>query len=128
MARLTINGKSHDIDVVPSTPLLWAIRDHAGLTGTKYGCGIGECARADLAEMQAAVAKFTGGGLGLATCPRACELSPWPNLDCAEVVPTDFAIGRIPSQPIERIGGAERNRTADLLIANEALSQLSYGP
>ena len=43
MARLTINGKSHDIDVAPDTPLLWAIRDHAGLTGTKYGCGIGEC-------------------------------------------------------------------------------------
>ena len=43
MARLTINGKSHNLDVDPSTPLLWAIRDHAGLTGTKYGCGIGEC-------------------------------------------------------------------------------------
>lgn len=43
MARLTINGKPHDIDVDPSTPLLWAIRDHVGLTGTKYGCGIAEC-------------------------------------------------------------------------------------
>ncbi|MBI4967733.1 MAG: (2Fe-2S)-binding protein [Rhodospirillales bacterium] len=43
MARLTINGKTHDIDVEPDTPLLWAIRDHIGLTGTKYGCGIGEC-------------------------------------------------------------------------------------
>jgi isoquinoline 1-oxidoreductase subunit alpha len=43
MARLTINGKSHTLDVDPSTPLLWAIRDHAGLTGTKYGCGITEC-------------------------------------------------------------------------------------
>jgi len=43
MARLTINGKTHDIDVEPDTPLLWAIRDHVGLTGTKYGCGIGEC-------------------------------------------------------------------------------------
>ena len=43
MARLTINGKSHTIDVDPSTPLLWAIRDHVGLTGTKYGCGVAEC-------------------------------------------------------------------------------------
>lgn len=43
MVRLTINGKSHDIDVDPSTPLLWAIRDHIGLTGTKYGCGIAKC-------------------------------------------------------------------------------------
>jgi isoquinoline 1-oxidoreductase alpha subunit len=43
MARLNINGKSYDIDVDPSTPLLWAIREQAGLTGTKYGCGIAQC-------------------------------------------------------------------------------------
>ena len=43
MARLTINGQSHDIDVTPDTPLLWAIREYVGLTGTKYGCGIGHC-------------------------------------------------------------------------------------
>jgi CO/xanthine dehydrogenase Mo-binding subunit len=40
MLRLNINGASHDIDVDPETPLLWVIRDYAGLTGTKYGCGI----------------------------------------------------------------------------------------
>ena len=43
MARLTINGKSHELDVDPSTPLLWAIREQVGLTGTKYGCGIALC-------------------------------------------------------------------------------------
>src|SRR5260370_41464961 len=43
MARLTINGKPHDIDVDPNTPLLWAIREQVGLTGTKYGCGIAQC-------------------------------------------------------------------------------------
>jgi isoquinoline 1-oxidoreductase alpha subunit len=43
MARLTINGQSHDIDVDPDTPLLWAIREQVGLTGTKYGCGIAQC-------------------------------------------------------------------------------------
>jgi isoquinoline 1-oxidoreductase alpha subunit len=43
MARLTINGKSHTIDVEADTPLLWVLRDHVGLTGTKYGCGIAEC-------------------------------------------------------------------------------------
>ncbi len=43
MARLNINGKSYDFDVDPSTPLLWAIREQAGLTGTKYGCGIAQC-------------------------------------------------------------------------------------
>ena len=43
MARLTINGKTLDLSVDPSTPLLWAIREQAGLTGTKYGCGIAQC-------------------------------------------------------------------------------------
>ena len=43
MARLTINGQSHDIDVEPDTPLLWVIREQVGLTGTKYGCGIAQC-------------------------------------------------------------------------------------
>ena len=43
MVRLTINGKSIDVDVHPSTPLLWAIREQVGLTGTKYGCGIALC-------------------------------------------------------------------------------------
>jgi len=43
MMRLTINGSSIDVDVNPSTPLLWAIREQVGLTGTKYGCGIAQC-------------------------------------------------------------------------------------
>ena len=43
MARLTINGTAHEIDVDPNTPLLWAIRENVGLTGTKYGCGIAQC-------------------------------------------------------------------------------------
>ena len=43
MVKLTINGTAHDIDVDPSTPLLWAIRENVGLTGTKYGCGIAQC-------------------------------------------------------------------------------------
>ena len=43
MARLTVNGQQHDIDVAPDTPLLWAIRENVGLTGTKYGCGVAQC-------------------------------------------------------------------------------------
>jgi isoquinoline 1-oxidoreductase alpha subunit len=43
MARLNVNGKSYDVDVGPDTPLLWAIRENIGLTGTKYGCGIAQC-------------------------------------------------------------------------------------
>jgi isoquinoline 1-oxidoreductase subunit alpha len=43
MVRLTINGSSIEVNVNPSTPLLWAIREQVGLTGTKYGCGIAQC-------------------------------------------------------------------------------------
>jgi isoquinoline 1-oxidoreductase alpha subunit len=40
---LKINGQARQVDVDPNTPLLWAIRDGAGLTGTKYGCGVAQC-------------------------------------------------------------------------------------
>jgi isoquinoline 1-oxidoreductase alpha subunit len=43
MARLNINGKVRDIAVEGDTPLLWALREQAGLTGTKYGCGVAQC-------------------------------------------------------------------------------------
>ena len=41
--RLTINGVNRDLDADPSTPLLWVLREQAGLTGSKYGCGVGQC-------------------------------------------------------------------------------------
>ncbi|MGE0487217.1 MAG: (2Fe-2S)-binding protein [Gammaproteobacteria bacterium] len=43
MTTLTINGASQDVDADPDTPLLWVLRDHLGLTGTKFGCGIAAC-------------------------------------------------------------------------------------
>ena len=43
MARLNINGQDRDIEVAADTPLLWAIREQIGLTGTKYGCGVAQC-------------------------------------------------------------------------------------
>ncbi len=43
MAKMNVNGKNYDVDVEPSTPLLWAIREQIGLTGTKYGCGVAQC-------------------------------------------------------------------------------------
>jgi len=43
MVTVTINGIAHDIDADEQMPLLWALRDSLGLTGTKYGCGIGAC-------------------------------------------------------------------------------------
>lgn len=41
--NLTINGKSQQVDVDPSTPMLWVLRDHLDLVGTKFGCGIAQC-------------------------------------------------------------------------------------
>jgi isoquinoline 1-oxidoreductase alpha subunit len=43
MVRLNVNGKTYNVDADPATPLLWAIREQIGLTGTKYGCGIAQC-------------------------------------------------------------------------------------
>ena len=40
---LSVNGKQQSVDVARDTPLLWVLRDNLGLTGTKFGCGIGEC-------------------------------------------------------------------------------------
>ncbi len=43
MASITVNGRRHEVDVDPATPLLWVLRDTLGLTGTKFGCGIAQC-------------------------------------------------------------------------------------
>ena len=43
MINLKVNGKSYEVDVDPSTPILWVIREKIGLTGTKFGCGVAQC-------------------------------------------------------------------------------------
>ena len=43
MISLTVNQRSVSVEVDPSTPLLWVLREHLGLTGTKYGCGVSQC-------------------------------------------------------------------------------------
>ena len=43
MATFTINGESVEVDAHPNTPLLWVVREHLKLTGTKFGCGVGQC-------------------------------------------------------------------------------------
>lgn len=43
MIKLNVNGESHSLDIDPAMPLLWALREHAGLRGTKFGCGIAQC-------------------------------------------------------------------------------------
>ena len=51
MLQLKVNGKQHTLDIDPDTPLLWALRDHLNLCGTKYGCGIGLCGHCQLREL-----------------------------------------------------------------------------
>ena len=43
MLKLNVNGRVHTVDVEPEMPLLWVLRDHLSLPGTKYGCGISQC-------------------------------------------------------------------------------------
>ena len=43
MVRLNVNGQMREVDAEPDTPLLWALREQVGLTGTKYGCGVAQC-------------------------------------------------------------------------------------
>ncbi|HKW91984.1 MAG TPA: (2Fe-2S)-binding protein [Methylomirabilota bacterium] len=43
MATLQVNGKAYTVDAAPDTPLLWVIREHLRLTGTKFGCGVAQC-------------------------------------------------------------------------------------
>ena len=43
MIELNVNGTVYSVDVAADTPLLWVIRDHLKLTGTKFGCGLGQC-------------------------------------------------------------------------------------
>ena len=65
MARLTVNGKALEVNVDPSTPLLWVIREQVGLTGTKYGCGVAQCGACtvhlDGAAIRSCVMPVAGG-------------------------------------------------------------------
>ena len=56
MAKLNINGKLRDVQAEPDTPLLWALREHVGLTGTKYGCGVAQCGYCQSGQIMAVAA------------------------------------------------------------------------
>jgi isoquinoline 1-oxidoreductase subunit alpha len=53
MIGFSVNEKRVDLDVEPSTPLLWVIREHLGLTGTKYGCGMAQCGACTVRQSRA---------------------------------------------------------------------------
>ena len=66
MITLTVNGQDHTVDVAPDTPLLWVLREHLGLTGTKYGCGIGECGACNV-HMNGEISKSCQTSVGKAS-------------------------------------------------------------
>ena len=84
---LIVNGTRHNVDADPQTPLLWIIRDHIGLTGTKFSCGIGQCGACTLHVDGRAV--------------RSCS------------VPAASAIGK----PVMTIEGLSRNGTHPIQVA-----------
>jgi isoquinoline 1-oxidoreductase alpha subunit len=89
MLELTINGTRRTIDAAPETPLLWVVRDHVGLTGTKFGCGMGLCGACTMIV----------GGNALRTC----------------VLPASAAAG----QEILTIEGLPPNAVQDAWIAEQ---------
>jgi aerobic-type carbon monoxide dehydrogenase small subunit (CoxS/CutS family) len=98
MITFTINGRAATVDADPDTPLLWVIRDHLGLTGTKYGCGIAACG--------ACTVHVDGGAV------RSCSF------------PLSEAAGR----QITTIEGLSQNRSHPLQQAwiNEQVPQCGY--
>jgi isoquinoline 1-oxidoreductase subunit alpha len=75
---LNINGKSEKIDAAPGTPLLWVLRDHLGMTGTKFGCGVAQCG--------ACTVHVDG------TPTRAC-ITPHDSLDGAQITTIEGVAG-----------------------------------
>ena len=78
--QLTVNGRKHEVDVEPDTPLLWVLRDTLGLTGTKYGCGIAQCGactvHVDGMAMRSCVARSATMREARSPRSRACQARP----------------------------------------------------
>jgi aerobic-type carbon monoxide dehydrogenase small subunit (CoxS/CutS family) len=78
MITLTVNGRAHQVEVDPETPLLWVLRDSLGMTGTKYGCGVQQCGACSV-HVDGAVQRSCGiqvGSLGNAKITTIEGLSP----------------------------------------------------
>lgn len=95
MIRFKLNGKPRRLEVEGDTPLLWALRDHLGLTGTKYGCGMGLCGactvhldgrpvRACATPLSAVEGRAVTTIEGLKGAPGRALLAAWEKLDVAQ--------------------------------------------
>jgi isoquinoline 1-oxidoreductase alpha subunit len=87
MAQLNVNGRTYDVQVEPDTPLLWAIREQVGLTGTKYGCGIAQCG---------ACSVHVNGELR-----RSCSI-PVSAIRASDRITTIEGLSRDSSHPVQR--------------------------
>jgi isoquinoline 1-oxidoreductase subunit alpha len=87
MVTLNINGKVHEIDIEPDTPLLWVIREQIGLTGTKYGCGIAQCG---------ACSVHVDGAVARSCSIRVGDLQPSDRIDTIE------GLSGTSSHPVQR--------------------------
>ena len=81
MISLNVNGKDYKVDVNTDTPLLWVLRDHLKLTGTKYSCGIGECGSCTViidgqAERSCTIAAEDAQGASITTIEGLAEDHP----------------------------------------------------
>ena len=92
---LEVNGQMHEVDADPSTPLLWVLRDHLNLTGTKYGCGINRCGACTvhvdgqaMRSCSTQAARVVGAKIttieGLAQNPDHPVLKAWAEVDVAQ--------------------------------------------
>jgi isoquinoline 1-oxidoreductase subunit alpha len=89
--KLTINGRVRDLQVEADTPLLWAIREQAGLTGTKYGCGVAQCG---------ACSVHINGEL-----TRSCSI-PVGSLKPSDKIVTIEGLSRAASHPVQKAWAA----------------------
>ena len=96
MLVVKVNGKAHKVDVAPDTPLLWVLRDHLGLTGTKYSCGValcgactvhvgGEAVRSCITPVSTAAGRMitTIEGVGVTRTGKAVQKA-WRDLDVVQ--------------------------------------------
>ncbi len=95
MFNLIVNGIEHPLELDPQMPLLWVLRDHLGLTGTKYACGVGQCgsctvylegvpARACQIPLKAAVGKSITTIEGLDTPSGRAVQAAWRELEVVQ--------------------------------------------
>ena len=95
MIALNINDRRVEVDVAADTPLLWVLRDHLGLTGTKYGCGVAQCgactvhlngapARACMTPVSAAVGQKITTIEGAKSKAARAVMAAWEKLDVVQ--------------------------------------------